>query len=297
MNFWPTMSWQTDGIEVVSPVRWRQFDGLVGAFWQAEGQKGAKAYYRADDPRIMIFFEDVSSKIAVSNVGDAVGTMARPMARAIYIPPGVPLWTTTNIAHRFSHLNLHVHQDRLLRFLSPSIGRSSAMSALRRPVEVPIDSSIEALARLVVAELIEPSKSDVFAESLISSIFAGLLDIGEPQSERAKGRLTNAQMKRLVAHMSSSGAQRHSVAEMAECVGLSESWFSSAFKQTTGQTPLQWQLQQRIDMVKDLLATGELTVAEISARLGFTDQAHLTRSFRQATGDTPAAWRRHLHRA
>ena len=62
--------------------------------------------------------------------------------------------------------------------------------------------------------------------------------------------------------------------------------------QTTGQTPLQWQLAQRIVQAKRLLLESNLTVAEVAAQLGFSDQAHLTRAFRQIAGETPAAWRR-----
>jgi AraC-like DNA-binding protein len=80
---------------------------------------------------------------------------------------------------------------------------------------------------------------------------------------------------------------------MAATVGLSESWFSNVFKQTTGKTPLQWQLGKRIDLARDLLiGNGEVTVAGVAAQLGFTDQAHLTKAFRQIVGETPAAWRR-----
>jgi AraC family transcriptional regulator len=268
----------------------------MGAFWQAESQKGAKAYFLADDPRIMIFFEDVSGKVAISNDGDASSNPARPMARAIYIPAGTPLWTSTNLHHRFSHLNLHVHQDRLVRLLTPSIGRSSALSALRRPVETTVEDSIEALARLVVTELDAQSKPAIFAESLVGSIFAGLLDIPAGRTGRDHGRLTTGQMNKLTAFVSASTAHRVSVGDLAGVVGLSESWFSSAFKQTTGQTPLQWLLHRRIGLVKGMLQSGELSVTEIAARLGFTDQAHLTKAFRQATGDTPAAWRR-LHKS
>jgi AraC family transcriptional regulator len=35
-----------------------------------------------------------------------------------------------------------------------------------------------------------------------------------------------------------------------------------------------------------------MSIAEISAQLGFTDQAHMTKVFRSVTGDTPASWRR-----
>ena len=82
------------------------------------------------------------------------------------------------------------------------------------------------------------------------------------------------------------------VADMAATVGLSESWFAAVFKQTTGQTPLQWQLAQRIARAQRMLAESALTVADVAAQLGFSDQAHLTRVFRQITGETPAAWRR-----
>ncbi|MGG2474503.1 AraC family transcriptional regulator, partial [Rhizobium sp. BR5] len=63
MSFWHSMTWHTEGISVTAPVKWRQFDGLVSAFWEAESQVGAKGYYLAADPRIMIFFNDVSSRI------------------------------------------------------------------------------------------------------------------------------------------------------------------------------------------------------------------------------------------
>jgi AraC family transcriptional regulator len=73
---------------------------------------------------------------------------------------------------------------------------------------------------------------------------------------------------------------------------LSESWFANVFKQTTGKTPLQWQLGRRIELAQKLLSESDLTVADIAAQLGFSDQAHLTKAFRQIAGETPAAWRR-----
>jgi AraC-like DNA-binding protein len=91
------------------------------------------------------------------------------------------------------------------------------------------------------------------------------------------------------------GDDRMTVAEMADIVGLSESWFATVFRQTTGKTPLQLQLERRIDAAQKLLLEGDLTVAAIAAQLGFSDQAHLTKAFRQSVGNTPAAWRR-LHR-
>jgi AraC family transcriptional regulator len=286
------MDWKTDGIKVVAPVKWRCLDGLVSVLWEAESQAGASGYYLADDPRIMIYFDDMSAQVNLSNENGDFVRNYRPMTRAIYIPAGVPMWTTTRSLHRFSHLNLHMHKDRLLRFLSPSIGASAALAALRRPVEIQDIGPIETLAGLLVDEISTPSRHAVYAESLVGSIVTGLLDIPDGEGKTVNGRLTQAQMNRLTARVDAISDCRLTIAEMAQTVGLSESWFANVFKQTTGKTPLQWQLGKRIELAKKLLMESDLSVAEIAAHLSFSDQAHLTKSFRQITCATPAAWRR-----
>ncbi len=286
------MIWRTEGIRVVAPVKWRQLDGLVSVLWEAESQSGATGYYLSDDPRIMIFFDDVSSRIRISNQDGDFSQHYRPMTRAIYVPAGVPMWTNSKSIHRFSHLNLHMHRDRLLRFLSPSVGASAAVTALRRPVEIQDIGAIETLAELLVGEIASPSKHAVYAESLVGSIVAGLLDIPDDDGKTANGRLTQAQMNKLLSRLDGRSDCRLTIAEMAATVGLSESWFATVFKQTTGKTPLQWQLAKRIGLAKKLLSESDLSIAAIAAQLGFSDQAHLTKAFGQITGDTPAAWRR-----
>lgn len=286
------MTWHTEGIRVTAPVRWRRMDGLVSAFWEAESQPGASGYYLADDPRIMIFFSDVSSRIRISNRNGEFLHHHRPMTQAIYVPAGVPMWTNSKTNHRFSHLNLHIHKDRLLRFLSPATGTSAALEALRRPVEINDPAAIRTLAGLLVDEISTPTKHPAFAESLVGSIVTGLLDIPSHGSEQAKGRLTQRQMNILTSCVDARADCRMAVAEMAEAVGLSESWFANVFKQTTGKTPLQWQMAKRIDIAQKLLLDSDLSVADIAVRLGFSDQAHLTKAFRQITSETPAAWRR-----
>lgn len=282
----------TDGIRPLAPVKWRGLDGLMGVYWDAEGQAGAQAYYLSPDPRIVIFFNDVSPHIRMSNREAGFGQHDRPMTRAVYVPAGVPLWTRFTSWHRFSHLDLHLHQDRLLRFLAPSVGSSVARSVLRRPVEIQDVGPIEALAGLLVNEVANPSRHAVYAESLVGSIATALLDLPQDTGEQANGRLTQAQMNRLVSHLNARGDYRMSVGDMAATVGLSESWFATVFKQTTGKTPLQWQLSRRIELAQSLLVAGQLSLADIAAQLGFSDQAHLTKAFRQTVGETPAAWRR-----
>ncbi|MEO9337810.1 AraC family transcriptional regulator [Mesorhizobium sp. SB112] len=292
MSYRHSMTCYTEGIRTIAPVKWRGLDGLMSVYWDAEGQSGAKGYYLSPDPRIVFFFNDVSSQIRMTNRDGGLEQHYRPMTRAIYVPAGVPLWTNFTSMHRFSHLDLHIHKDRLLRFLSPSVGTSVALAALRRPVEIQDVGTLGILANLLVGEVSNPSKHAVYAESLVGSIITGLLDIPEEGHEQANGRLTQAQMNKLISRVNARSDRRLTVAEMAETVGLSESWFANVFKQTTGKTPLQWQLGTRIDLAKKLLMESDLTLVDVAAQLGFSDQAHLTKAFRQIAGETPAAWRR-----
>lgn len=292
MSFMPTMTWHTEGISVRSPVKWRAFDGMMGAFWEAEGHSGATGHYLADDPRIMIFFDDVSDCISLSDIGEHDSARFRPMKRALYVPAGMPMWTRTTTLHAFSHLNLHIHKDRLLRFLAPSVGRSAALEAMRRPVELQDIGDIEPLARMVADQLARPTRHPIFAESLAGGIVAAMMDFNADSADRLAGRLTQAQMNKVVAYVESRSYGRITVAEMAAAVGLSESWFAVVFKQTTGHTPLQWKLARRIEIAKTMLLENSHPLTEIADRLGFSDQAHLTKAFRRMVGETPASWRR-----
>lgn len=288
-----SMTCFTDGIRVLGPAKWRGLDGLISVFWDAEGHAGATGYYLSPDPRIVIFFNDVSSHILMSNREDGAAEHYRPMKRAIYVPAGVPLWTSFTSFHRFSHVDIHLHKDRMLKYLAPSVGTSVALSALRRPVEIQDAKAVETLASLLVDELATPTKHPAYAESLVGSIIANLLDLHEGETDdQANARLTQAQLNKLISAVNTRADYRMTVSEMAETVGLSESWFASVFKQTTGKTPLQWQLSRRVGLAQNMLAESDLSVAAIAAQLGFSDQAHLTKTFRQVAGETPAAWRR-----
>ncbi|MDH4442050.1 MAG: AraC family transcriptional regulator [Rhizobium sp.] len=292
MTFLHSMMTRIEGIKPVAPARWRSYEGAVGVYWDAEGQAGAEGYYLSPDPRIVVFFNDVSSRIRIATCEGALGRADRPMTSALYVPAGMPLWTRFNAAHRFSHLDLHLHQDRLLRYLAPSLGGSKARAVLKRPVELQDLGPIESLARLMVDEVTTPSRHTVFAESLLGSIATGLLDVPVEHGERPNERLTQAQMNKLIARVASPGDRSMAVGEMAETVGLSESWFATVFRRTTGKSPLKWQLGRRIEAVQSLLLESDLSIADIAAQLGFSDQAHLTKMFRQTVGETPAAWRR-----
>ncbi len=140
-------------------------------------------------------------------------------------------------------------------------------------------------------ETVAPAHHRIHAETLAAGLVTGLLDLASGEGGHEPHAADAGPDPQARARLPGGGGRGQSVAEMAQVVGLSESWFTRLFRDTTGVTPLQWQLRQRVELAQTLLEEN-LSVAEIADRLGFSDQAHLTRVFRQVTGQPPGAWRR-----
>ena len=82
--------------------------------------------------------------------------------------------------------------------------------------------------------------------------------------------------------------------EVARECGLSLGHFSHAFRRTLGVAPQEWLIEQRVALSKDKLRDDGLSLSDVAAECGFSDQSHLTRIFRQTVGVSPGAWRRAL---
>ena len=298
MGYMHSMICRTEGIRSTAPVQWRSYSGMCVVQWEAYGEAGASGYYRSPDPRVMLFFNDVSGNIVLSERDNDPVSRWRPMLRALFVPAGVPMWTQFGSSHTFSHLDLHLSSDWLLGRLAPMMGEAAARAALRRPVEVQEPGPLATLAQALADEIAAPSRGAHFAESLAIALLTGLIDPPEEivEEKPAQGGLTPHQLRRLRQLMAEARG-RLTNAELSRAVGLSEGWFCHAFKKTTGKTPLQWQQELRIAMVKESLVRSDMTIAEIALRHDFADQGHLTRVFRRHEGTTPSAWRREASQA
>ena len=78
--------------------------------------------------------------------------------------------------------------------------------------------------------------------------------------------------------------------DIAAAAGLTPFRLYRAFEKGTGMTPHAYQRQARIREAVRLIRRGD-ALADVAAAAGFTDQAHLTRSFYRRIGVTPGAFR------
>jgi len=86
---------------------------------------------------------------------------------------------------------------------------------------------------------------------------------------------------------------RISIRDIASEVGYSTSHFAQRFKGITGQTPWQFVRELRLIRAWELLIKESHSVARVAAMTGFSDQAHLCRSFKKRFGITPKTLRKY----
>lgn len=60
----------------------------------------------------------------------------------------------------------------------------------------------------------------------------------------------------------------------------------------TGQSPLAYLQGERINVAKRLLEAGTLSVAQVTARVGYADVATFSTLFKRLAGQSPAQYRR-----
>jgi AraC family transcriptional regulator len=99
-------------------------------------------------------------------------------------------------------------------------------------------------------------------------------------------RLTRAK-DYLEAHL----AEDFSLQAVADAAELSPFHFARAFKRETGAPPHRYLMERRVERARELLAGGDMGLAEIALACGFAGQSHFTTAFKRHTGVTPGAWR------
>jgi AraC family transcriptional regulator len=107
------------------------------------------------------------------------------------------------------------------------------------------------------------------------------------------GGLRQTILRRVLEHMQAHLDQELPVTALAAVADLSSSYFSRLFKRSTGLSPHQYLMRQRIERATELLGDPRRQVAEVSYELGFPSQSHFTTVFRALVGVTPRAYQRH----
>ena len=120
--------------------------------------------------------------------------------------------------------------------------------------------------------------------SYLKELFAFAISERDRVSGNRYGSLIDTAKQYLAEHFESNDVSLNTVAAQ---VGVSSSYFSSIFKQETGQSFVEYLTKLRIDKACELLRCTTLRTAEIGERVGYNDPHYFSATFKKVTGVSP----------
>lgn len=97
-------------------------------------------------------------------------------------------------------------------------------------------------------------------------------------------------LKAATDYMEQNYREKITVEELAVRSGYSASHFARIFTKVHNTSPIQYLNRIRIMHAKNLLRTGQYTMAQIAQECGFSNVYYYSRCFKQITGTTPGKW-------
>jgi AraC-like DNA-binding protein len=176
------------------------------------------------------------------------------------------------------------------------------------------DPRMRAFPRVFVVRLEEPAAQWVRA----SIEYALATSTGAPVSDAASKRLPELLLREMLRlHLASAPSAEHgwipalrdpalapalaclharpehawTVSELAHEAAVSRSLLDQRFRDVLGLSPIRYLTEWRMHLATDLLASTDLTVAQIARRTGYDSQEAFSRAFKRRMGDAPTAWR------
>jgi AraC family transcriptional regulator len=222
-------------------------------------------------------------------VGAGRSTMRRVMFQAGdigFLPRDSERWVGTG------------NQERLLLSISdPAL--MAASDGMRRPAQLGhrckmVDARLAALVKAVNAERMAGFPSGrLFLDSIEQAIAAALVDAysGQNRAAQLRGGLGPARLRTITELVHGKMEDELSLLEMARAVDLSPTHFSRMFRKSTGETPHQFVLRNKMERAKQMLRAPEARVLDVAVACGFKTQQHFARVFRRLCGTSPREFR------
>ena len=223
----------------------------------------------------------------------AGGFHARTQVRGgvCVLPSGQPF--AARLAGETECLAIYLDPSLVARAAADAGGAPALFEVVAR--STPRDPVVSQVGMALLAEMdADAPGGRLYAESLANVLavhllrnYAGAGRVGR----RFAGGLSGVRLRRVLSYIAENHGRELSLDELATEAAMSTFHFAREFKRATGTTPHQHLLKFRVERAKALLAEGQMPLAEVGLRTGFSHQSHFTRLFRRFTGTTPQTYR------
>lgn len=158
-----------------------------------------------------------------------------------------------------------------------------------------IDRHISALLVEMTADLEEGSPAGgIYGESLANSLAVYILRryaVRRITPVVYKGGLPGNRLRRVLDYITENLETNISLSKLAAVADMSPHYFSELFKQSTGRSPHNYILLQRIERAKQHLCDPKRSIIDVGLEAGFQNPSHFARIFRKIAGTTPSRFR------
>ncbi|MBB4091743.1 helix-turn-helix domain-containing protein [Brucella pecoris] len=275
-----------EDVSLLDDLHYRVWNGAIADVWSVNCGPAARGEYVSQAPRLFLVLESRGELTIGPEQTNHASVNAQPQQKLCYIPAGMTIWSHVTRPGKLKHLDLHFD----IAALQQRFGYMLNKSSMEKPRLFFSSPKIEQIGSLLAEECLSKAPMhNLYGEGLLMALVAELFEAQLEQRTR-NSKLSPRQLRRVTEFMEDNYARVIRLQELAALAGLSESYFCSAFKASTGISPHAWQMQKRIDRAQILLRQPSAALPHIAALTGFADQAHFTRVFKKLTGITPAAW-------
>src|ERR1700674_939705 len=164
-----------------------------------------------------------------------------------------------------------------------------------RPSRKFAESRLSAMVAAGHAEMIAGFPSGrLFLDSVEQAMAVTLVEghaVRHRPVQLARGGLGSARLQRIKELVHAKMEDDLSLDEMAQSVGLSTAHFARMFRKSTGETPHQFVLRQRLERAKAMLRAPDARVLDVAVACGFKTQQHFAQVFRDVCGISPTGYR------
>ncbi|MCP4550160.1 MAG: AraC family transcriptional regulator [bacterium] len=114
-----------------------------------------------------------------------------------------------------------------------------------------------------------------------------VIECAHTQEETREISDSQAKMNELIDLIRKNPGERYNSNEMADMLGLSSSRFFHKFKDAMGMTPGEFILRAKVERARALLTETNMSITDISFRLGFSSSQYFATVFKRYTRITP----------
>lgn len=242
--------------------------------------------------------------IGLHDAGPNAVRVEKGYASVLTLPAGGDYDLHIHGRERLASLTLHLHAGHLARVMGMEPDElPRALRDIDRPGQgfhhlgMRLTHGMQAAVRDIVNASFQGSLRQRYLEAKVMEMLCLLVDSVETseQGERLAPALRRSERDSLYEArdiLIAEFAEPPTIDTLARRVGLNRTKLQRGFKEVFGTTIFDFCLARRMDLARELLAGGGLTISEIAETVGYEHATNFTAAFRRRFNSLPKDYRR-----